>query len=77
MYFQNMFSFNWTNVTSPAGAIQFVPEGENVPDIGMLTTDLALAFGDDEYTKLSREYADDLDALTTDFGKSWYQLMTR
>jgi catalase (peroxidase I) len=43
----------------------------------MLTTDLALAYGDAEYRMLSREYAANLNSLTADFGTAWYQLMSR
>lgn len=76
-YFKNLFAYNWINTTSPAGALQWEPEGENMPPIGMLTTDLALAEGDSEYKKLSSEYAEDLGAITKDFGEGWYQLMSR
>mmetsp|Transcript_30722 Transcript_30722/g.92000 ORF Transcript_30722/g.92000 Transcript_30722/m.92000 type:complete len:181 (-) Transcript_30722:914-1456(-) len=48
-----------------------------MPPIGMLTTDLALAKGDAEYKKLTSEYAEDLGAITKDFGEGWYQLMSR
>jgi catalase (peroxidase I) len=43
----------------------------------MFTTDLALAYGDDAYEELSREYADSFDNITRDFGIAWYQLMSR
>jgi catalase (peroxidase I) len=75
-YFTNMFAYNWTNFTGPGGALQWKPEDEGAPDIGMLTTDLAL-INDPEYEKISREYAADNDLLTSDFGKGWYQLMSR
>ena len=76
-YFTNLFEFNWTNTTSPAGAIQWKPVSDDAPNIGMLTTDLALYFGDPEYEKLSREYAADIKSLEKDFGEGWYQLMAR
>ena len=76
-YFTNLFAYNWTETTSPAGALQWMPADEGAPNIGMLTTDLALYFGDTEYEKLSREYAADLDSITKDFGEAWYQLMAR
>ena len=57
--------------------MQWKPVGEFPPDIGMLTTDLALGMGDPDYEKLSREYAESKDAITTDFGTAWYQLMSR
>ena len=43
----------------------------------MLTTDLALVYGDAEYRMISQEYATNLNSLTADFGTAWYQLMTR
>lgn len=81
-YFQNMFDYTWITETSPGGHLQWkTTTNETFPgidaNIGMFTTDLALAFGDEEYAKLSREYAADLDSLTNDFGMAWYQLMTR
>ena len=77
-YFQSLFDFEWEETTSPAGALQWKPSGDDAPStLGMLTTDLALNFGDPIYEELSREYASSLDNITRDFGQAWYQLMAR
>jgi catalase-peroxidase len=70
-----MFNLTWTKTTSPAGNVQFKPEGDNVPDIIMLTTDLALR--DDElYNPISQEYSNNITLLEEEFGAAWYRLMT-
>lgn len=47
-----------------------------VPDIMMLTADLAL-IKDPVYLKHVKHYAANQDALTEDFANAWYKLMTR
>ena len=56
--------------------LQWVPEGDNVPDIVMLTADLAMD-ADPSYSALTATYAEDLAQLETDFAASWYRLSTR
>jgi len=41
----------------------------------MLTTDVALT-ADAEYAAISKEYANDINSLESDFSTSWYRLMT-
>jgi catalase (peroxidase I) len=75
-YFQNLFTFEWQQTTSPAGLIQFEPfnaDGSPGPDIIMLTTDLALA-NDETYRPIAENYAANQDALDEDFAASWYRL---
>merc|ERR1712137_723410 len=45
-------------------------------DLMMFTTDLALVT-DPEYKKISKKFAEDLDALTDAFGRAWYKLCHR
>ncbi|KAL3907430.1 MAG: hypothetical protein SGARI_003542, partial [Bacillariaceae sp.] len=77
LYFQHLVNLNFTETESPAGALQWEPTDPNAPDIDMMTSDLALYLGDPAYKELVLQYASDLDAITTDFGASWYQLMAR
>ena len=76
-----------SSTESPAGAHQWVAKDadETVPDAHdgskkhrptMLTTDLALRF-DPAYEKISRRFADDLDAFRLAFAKAWYKLLHR
>lgn len=50
--------------------------GAAVPDIVMLTADLALN-ADAAYSALTTTYANDIVVLENDFGEAWYKLMTR
>lgn len=74
-YFTNLYDYNWTSITGPAGNVQWAPSDEGAPDIFMLTSDIALA-RDLAYDELSREYAEDITSLEKDFSESWYRLMT-
>ena len=61
------------------GANQWVPvkNGSNpVPDIMMLTTDIALV-KDPSYLKLVKLYASDQTALNVAFSNAWYKLVSR
>ncbi len=86
-FFKNLFAFEWELTESPAGAHQWVAKDaeETVPDAHdasrkhrptMLTTDLALRF-DPAYEKISRRFAEDLDAFRLAFAKAWYKLLHR
>jgi catalase-peroxidase len=70
-----MFNLTWNQITGPGGNVQFEPEGDNAPDIIMLTTDLALR-DDDLYRPISQEYAANISLLEEEFGAAWYRLMT-
>ena len=80
---------NWELEDSPAGAKQWRPvadevdlaphahlEGELV-EIRMLTTDLALRFGDEEYDRISRKFLNDFDYFTDVFARAWFKLTHR
>jgi catalase-peroxidase len=80
---------NWEIEESPAGAKQWRPvadeihlaphahlEGQHV-EIRMLTTDLALRFGDEEYDRISRKFLEDFDYFSDVFARAWFKLTHR
>jgi catalase-peroxidase len=88
-YLQNLFSFEWVQTKSPAGAIQWVPEdAENlkfVPDAHdptkrhapiMFTTDLALK-EDPSYREISKRFLENPKEFDLAFAKAWFKLTHR
>jgi catalase-peroxidase len=90
-YLRLIYKYEWEQTKSPAGATQWIPVGEvdaedMVPHahlIGkkekpkMLTTDLALRFGDEEYDRISRKFLEDFDYFTDVFARAWFKLTHR
>ncbi len=88
-YLQNLFSFEWVQTKSPAGATQWIPKNADelqfVPDAHdptkrhapvMLTTDLSLRF-DPEYEKISRRFLASPKEFDLAFAKAWFKLTHR
>ena len=88
-YLQNLFTFNWVQTKSPAGATQWIPDdpaaANMVPDAHdptkrhapvMLTTDLALKF-DPEYAKISKRFLENPEEYEIAFAKAWFKLTHR
>ncbi len=88
-YFKTLFKYEWQQTKSPGGAVQWIPTDESaakaVPDAHisgkthapvMQTTDLALRM-DPAYEKISRRFAEDLDALADAFTRAWFKLTHR
>jgi catalase-peroxidase len=88
-YFQTLFSFEWEQVESPAGAKQWAPNdpaaGDLVPDAHdaskrhspvMLTTDLALRV-DPVYERISRRFYENPQEFALAFAKAWFKLTHR
>lgn len=88
-YLDNLYSYDWELVKSPAGAWQWIPKDGKakgtVPDAHvpsklhapiMFTTDLALKL-DPIYAKISRRYFDNPDEFADAFAKAWYKLTHR
>ncbi len=88
-YFDNLFGYEWEQVTSPAGAKQWKPKAGagagTVPDPHdpskshaptMLTTDLSLRF-DPIYEKISRRFHEHPEELADAFAKAWFKLTHR
>ncbi|WP_255771926.1 catalase/peroxidase HPI [Microbulbifer guangxiensis] len=88
-YLQNLYNFEWKQVKSPAGAIQWIPKDPSaanlVPDAFdpkkrhapvMLTTDLSLKM-DPAYRKVSERFKDNPKELEEAFAKAWFKLTHR
>jgi catalase-peroxidase len=88
-YLNLIFKYDWKQVKSPAGAIQWIPTDESaanlVPDAHiegkfhapvMTTADLALRF-DPEYEKISRRFLEDFDYFSDQFARAWFKLTHR
>ena len=86
-FFENLFSYDWELVKSPAGAYQWVAKGadQTIPDAHdtskkhaptMLTTDLALRF-DPAYEKISRRFHEHPDEFADAFARAWFKLTHR
>jgi catalase-peroxidase len=88
-YFKTLFKYEWKQTKSPAGATQWIPTDESaakaVPDAHlkgvthapvMFTTDLAMRMNP-AYEKVSRHFAQDLDAFADAFARAWFKLTHR
>jgi catalase-peroxidase len=88
-YLQNLFSFEWVQTKSPAGATQWVPENADelkfVPDAYdpkkrhapiMFTTDLALK-ADPSYREIAKRFLDNPKEFDLAFAKAWFKLTHR
>lgn len=79
-YFTNLFAYDWNLHTGPGGNPQWFPVAKDgssfVPDIMMLTSDIALT-KDPEFLSISQEFANDITKLETQFKHAWYKLTTR
>ncbi len=87
-YLENLFKFEWEQIKSPAGALQWTPTDPSSPktpdahvegqmnSLMMMTTDIALKV-DPEYRKCCEKFLADFDAFTQAFSKAWYKLTHR
>lgn len=90
-YLRLIYKYEWEMEESPAGAKQWRPVGDvdaedMIPHahlIGkksaprMLTTDLALRFGDEKYDEICQKFLADFDYFSDVFAKAWYKLTHR
>jgi catalase-peroxidase len=90
-YLRLIYKYEWELEESPAGAKQWRPVGEvDEEDLAphahlegqkvaprMLTTDLALRFGDEEYNRISRKFLEDFDYFTDTYARAWFKLTHR
>ena len=88
-YLSNLFSYDWVQTKSPAGATQWTPKdgkGDGtVPDAFdkskthapmMFTTDLALKV-DPSYRKIAKHFLDNPKDFEAAFAKAWFKLTHR
>ncbi|MEM7453503.1 MAG: catalase/peroxidase HPI [Planctomycetota bacterium] len=88
-YFSNLFEYEWELTTSPAGAKQWKPVGDEgagtIPDAHdsnvyhqpmMFTTDLAL-ITDPAYLEISRRFHENPEQFEEAFARAWYKLTHR
>lgn len=88
-FFETLFSFEWQQTTSPAGAKQWEPTdpaaGSLVPDAHdpskrhapmMLTTDLALRV-DPIYEPIARRFYENPEVFADAFARAWFKLTHR
>ena len=89
-YLEMIFGYDkWEIEESPAGAKQWRPVADEIHlaphahleneyvQIRMLTTDLALRYGDDEYYRISRKFLEDFDYFSDVFARAWFKLTHR
>jgi catalase-peroxidase len=89
MYLTNLFAFEWQQVRSPGGAIQWIPEdgkaANSVPDAHvegvrhapiMLTTDLSLK-EDPAYRKIAKRFLANPKEFELAFARAWFKLTHR
>jgi catalase-peroxidase len=88
-YLDNLYSYDWVQTKSPAGAIQWIPAkgaaSNLVPDAQdptvrhppfMFTTDLALKF-DPSYRKITTRWRQHPEEFKIAFAKAWFKLTHR
>ena len=90
-YLRLIYKYEWELDESPAGAKQWKPVGEvDEEDLAphahlegqkvaprMLTTDLALRFGDEKYDEICQKFLADFDYFSEVFAKAWFKLTHR
>jgi catalase-peroxidase len=88
-YLEMVYGYDkWELEESPAGAKQWRPVADEIHlaphahkddfvEIRMLTTDLALRFGDEEYDRISRKFLEDFDYFSDVFARAWFKLTHR
>lgn len=89
-YLEMIYGYDkWEIEESPAGAKQWRPVADEIHlaphahleneylEIRMLTTDLALRFGDEEYDRISRKFLEDFDYFSDVFARAWFKLTHR
>ena len=88
-YLVNLYTYEWVQTKSPAGAVQWIPDNGAastlVPDAHdpskrhapiMFTTDLALKF-DPEYKRITSRWLKNPEEFELAFAKAWFKLTHR
>lgn len=88
-YLKMIYGYDkWEIEESPAGAKQWRPVADEVHlaphahkdefvEIRMLTTDLALRFGDEKYDEICQKFLADFDYFSDVFARAWFKLTHR
>jgi catalase-peroxidase len=89
-YLRMIYAYdNWELEESPAGAKQWRPVADEINlaphahlenefvEIRMLTTDLALRFGDEKYDEICQKFLADFDYFSDVFARAWFKLTHR
>lgn len=87
-YLENLFAFEWEQISGPSGAVQWQPVDASAPKtpdahidgqsnaLMMMTSDIALKI-DPEYRKICQGFLEDFDDFTDAFSKAWFKLTHR
>ncbi len=88
-YLQNLWTFDWKQTKSPAGATQWIPSDPAAANLApdahdktkrhapiMFTTDVAMKM-DPEYAKISKRFLENPKAFELAFAKAWFKLTHR
>lgn len=87
-YLENLFKYDWTEATSPAGSLQFTPTDPDAPKtpdahiegqmnpLMMMVSDIALKV-DPDYRKVCEKFLSDFDYFTEVFSRAWFKLTHR
>jgi catalase-peroxidase len=88
-YLANLFTYDWVQTKSPAGATQWIPANGQAADVVpdahdpakrhapiMFTTDLALKF-DPSYKVIAKRFLDKPEDFKLAFAKAWFKLTHR
>jgi len=89
-YLRLIYKYDWIMEESPAGAKQWVPSNFEAQDAAphahlegikvvprMLTTDLALRFGDEQYDRICKKFLEDFNYFSDVFARAWFKLTHR
>jgi len=87
-YLENLFKYEWTQVESPAGSLQYTPTDPTAPKtpdahiegkmnpLMMMVSDIALTV-DPAYRTICEKFIDDFDYFTEVFSRAWFKLTHR
>ena len=87
-YLENLFKYEWEQIKSPVGAIQWKPSTPHAPktpdahkpgvehNLMMMTSDIALKV-DPTYREICQRYLNDFEHFSDAFSRSWYKLTHR
>lgn len=80
-FYKNLLTYDWVNITGPGGKPQWKPVNKtdptntNLPNIMMLTSDVALLY-DELYFNITVLFSKDRRSLDDTFRQAWYKLTT-